>query len=124
MAFGFRVWDKKQKKWVSNDVVLDCNGKIMISRLDSMTTSPSDLEVSFWTTQKDVHGKKIYDGDIVECHAEGIGKPFIGMVKWIDDNAGFMVCIESTFGNELPIARFDLLEKIEVIDNIYEGGEE
>lgn len=66
MRTKFKVWDKRQKKWVSEDVVIDCNGVISISNLDSDIQQVEDLEIVWYTGEKDKNGVEGYNGDIIE----------------------------------------------------------
>lgn len=62
----FKVWDKRQEKWVSEDVVLDCNGIISISNLDSDIQRVEDLEIKWSTYIKDKNKQEIFDGCILK----------------------------------------------------------
>ena len=66
MKTKFKAWDTIQKKWVSEDIVIDCNGVISISNLDSDTQQVEDLEIKWYTYIKDKNKQEIFDGCILK----------------------------------------------------------
>ena len=61
----YRAWDKKNKRWVDNDVVLLPNGRVDVVDLDSEVNS-KDVEIVLFTGFKDENNIKIFEGDILE----------------------------------------------------------
>lgn len=101
----------------------DCSGvdKIEVPALSGGICTLVDPEtVGEYAGQKDINGKEIYEGDIVNRRDEGfpLTKNWNGVVKMI--TGSYLVeNLEGTDGEYL----FDELAEVEVIGNIYDNPE-
>lgn len=98
----FRAWDKENGCWVSIDSVALCDDGSVAYLLSADGEPPyleEEVELMEWTGLKDVHGKPIYEGDIVHGYDQEpdrddhyIGSSVIDVVNfkygafWIGDS--------------------------------------
>ena len=116
----FKAWDKRQKKWVSEDVVIDCNGVISIANLDSDIQQVEDLEIVWYTGKKDKNGKEIYGKDIARCKGEIFSRYVNLQVEIFPDNYPDCIMLISK-DNHCRLC--DVIDDLEVIGNIFENNE-
>ena len=118
MKTKFKVWDTRQKKWVSEDVVIDCNGVISISNLDSDIQQVEDLEIVWYTGKKDKNGKEIYGKDITRCKGTVFSRYVNLQVEIFPDNYPDRIMLIS---KDNHCCLCDVIEDLEVIGNAYEN---
>lgn len=99
------------------DFVKSANGKT-----SGLTQNPDDepCYLMQYTGLKDVHGKEIYEGDVVNTIYDG--ELFTGVVVYDESELGF----KATNGKENYGSNFQYLpccEEVEIIGNIYENPE-
>lgn len=115
----FRVWDKYNKEMLGVENLDFEYGELSI-RTDMYNDyySPKDMILMQYIGLKDINGKEIYEGDIVELIFEEDGETLTGkgIVKYLDDWTGFF-CV-SFDGN----CTSSILNP-RVIGNIYENKE-
>ena len=104
--FKFRVWDKKEKRYVELAFFVSTEGILYVHYPLYMIAYSNPHTIEQCTGLKDKHGKLIYEGDIVRCVTGAVG----GII-W-DGSNGLMV-------NTEPF-RTQLCETQEIVGNIHE----
>ncbi|OQY09650.1 MAG: hypothetical protein B6I30_09540 [Desulfobacteraceae bacterium 4572_187] len=112
----FRVWDKRFGKYIDpSDVRLNVSNGEVHGRLSSGHVDAWELEQ--YTGIKDQTGKEIYEGDIINSHAN-FDNPYFRTVVMDEDSP----CIEFS-----PLTGFNLCKASEkhflIIGNIHENKE-
>ena len=108
--FKFRVWDKINDKWMSNQLI-DIEKGLLTGFYNDEEAFKRRYIIMQSTGLKDKNGKLIYEGDIVkETLTDFINEEIITVVKWDELNA--MYNLENLQNC-----------KREVIGNIYENPE-
>lgn len=78
-----------------------------------------EVEMMLFTGLKDIKGKEIYDGDIVQCHTTGkIKWPHLGKVEYV--HSFFAINCGKNFDDCDEFTPLSQNEDYEVIGNIYE----
>lgn len=120
MTPKFRAWDRKNKEmlfvrqidFMFEKVVLECYEQFFID----------EVELMQYTGLKDIHGKEIYEGDVVryECCFES----YVEEVIYDDKHCNFGTIDkdEKTFSFDALISDFDV-DCFEVVGNKYENLE-
>lgn len=116
----FRAWDKVDRIW--------CNYKIIDGRvyfLDTDTglwyTKYKDFDLMQYTGIKDINNVEIFEGDIVEMSKENSDFKEIGVVKFDENKASFLLITQD---NDYEYLGYDFsyYDKMsyKIIGNIYE----
>ena len=118
----FRVWDKKNKKWIDDiDIAINQKGLLFI-RYEHQTdfkpmslTKSSNFEIVWFTGLHDKQGKEIYEGDRV-VETDEHGNEDSGIVGF--RNGAFVI----DWG-DVGFKYFDNDSSLEILGNIYENPE-
>jgi len=123
----FRVWDIKNKSWMSMcNVVMALTGKEFYWNFgyESLKDIPfKEIKISQYTNVKDKNGKDIYEGDIVICS--------MIYCKTKIEHRGIVVFEKGSFivGSDTMVDKYitfiELFNEwdVEIVGNIYERGE-
>ena len=116
----YRVWDKKKKKWVNNEVLLGDNGEIYRISKDKLRCKIKLLPETRYVCQmssgvRDKNKILLFEGDIVACkkmNEKEDEKGFIGQVCYLKDQCRWVIL---DFNNnkwyEISSERSNLIEK-------------
>ncbi len=119
----FRVWDKKNKKWIDDsDIAINQKGLLFVRYEGQVEFQPmsltksSNFKVVLYTGINDKKGKEIYQGDVVEIKSiDGI---YYEKICWnksesrLEDNCW-----------EFSDSTGWFVEELEIIGSIYENPE-
>ncbi|HEG5930346.1 TPA: hypothetical protein SE308_000714 [Campylobacter jejuni] len=127
--FDFRIWNIQEKHYITNNPCLvEFNhnpGEIKAGVLlvyedrehEFLESWYDDIEIELWTGLYDKHGKKIYEGDILENKMTMEDLPYKVVFKW---GAFYLVEIDE---NDEDLMDEFLFTELEVIGNIHENPE-
>jgi uncharacterized phage protein (TIGR01671 family) len=122
--FKFRAWDKKNKKWVYDFNIDSCVGIFRISCFETIEVY-DDIEIMQYVGLKDINGRMIFEGDIVQIPDN---------FEIYGFNAGEKYQIYFSFGGFRLKPKYDKKKKskgfwlkddktLEIIGNIFENPE-
>ncbi|SRR5260221_13324436 len=115
----YRVWDKKEKKW-DKTTLISQEGYVVLPDstclIHTYWHSNDDITISQYTGLEDMHGKEIYEGDILQTDSS-IGSY---LVKY---NKGFYLELALPNFNKVILNEETNTERLEIIGNIYENPE-
>ena len=123
----YRIWDKKEKKFIKN-IVVDQYGdyvEFYIDEFEPDWSYLSEVEGTKYVTMlesglKDIKGKDIFEGDLIKFKSEIIGDEFF------DNRIGKVVFEEAAFWidySDVSIPLWSETRGYEVLGNIYENPE-
>jgi len=112
----FRVWDKTNKRWEDEGVLLRASNGTVASN------QPELYDVQQFTGFKDENGKDVFEGDIIETIEETISKGNLIISGEIIYDDGSWLVDFAMFGVARELSSFTDLG-IEVIGNVWENPE-
>lgn len=110
----FKVWDKKNKKWVENDKSLLCQLVIWKTATTFELSSGEDFEIVQFTGIEDKKGNDVYERDIIRVKYRNP-----------DSEDGLPIWYENHEVGPLEVLIFfeDFIREGEVIGNVFETPE-
>ena len=123
----YRIWDKKEKKFIKN-IAVDQYGdyvEFYIDEFEPDWSYLSEVEGTKYVTMlesglKDIKGKDIFEGDLIKFKSEIVGDEFF------DNRIGKVVFEEAAFWidySDVSIPLWSETRGYEVLGNIYENSE-
>lgn len=121
---GYRVYDDKHKKWVTEDICLRPDGELMLikkSAFGSIKLTP--LSSSRFIYHRDINlfdqnEVSVYEGDYIRARVSD-EKTVIGLVAFAHElSAWVILCVDS---DEFYTLGSNVSSEIEVIGNVFDG---
>lgn len=123
----FRVYDKKRKKWLSEDVYLNQNGELLKSDKSIFGwTKPTFVDQNRYVYQKaielcDMNGDMIYVGDYLEAKVAD-DKIVRGLVTFADELSAYIIlCFDN---DEYYTLGTEVCQYIKIVGNVFDGTKE
>ena len=125
MTLLSRVWDKNQKKMIS-DFFIDCDGIVFKRQPDYYALKPQDIEVMYAPGLKDKDDEVIYAGDIVAKF--NLVDPYFrsivifqdGAFGYVDNSTHRFISFAENYHFEWTNGKS---QKIKVVGNMYQNPE-
>lgn len=118
--FKFRVWDKKEKCFVSEMFFIECNGEISAGAdLYWSSRNPDGFVIQQCTGLKDDNGKLIFEGDLLK-HPN---QKELGQVFWDEVATSFRVKYDESEATFALFLQINDRGQAVVIGNIFENKE-
>lgn len=118
----YRVFDKKRKKWVNDDVYLNPEGELFKSgKLFLGMNKPTFLDQNRYVYQRyielsDKNGTPVFVWDVLEAHVEdGIVK---GVVIFAKELSSYVILCDEI--NKYYVLGEYVVKEIEVIGNVFD----
>ncbi len=124
---GYRVFDNKHKKWITEDICLRPDGELMmIKRSIFGTVKLTQLSSSRYIYHRDINlydknGVLVHEGDYI-CARVAEDREEIGLVSYAHELSAYVIlCVNSDVFYTLGS---DVSSEIEVIGNVFDGYKE
>jgi uncharacterized phage protein (TIGR01671 family) len=120
----FRAWDKLEKRFIYPDkgyqghYVLSLDGKFHNLQNGS---GGDEYVVQQFTGLKDVEGKEIYEGDILQRRCTRSDYIFKYTCEWSDEESAFMR--RNNWDGVMDTFLPDLIKNLKIIGNVFENSE-
>ncbi|MBU3205155.1 YopX family protein [Clostridium algidicarnis] len=116
MDFEFKIWDKRENKWL--EAGQELLGYVFYWKSESTIGYLTDRFILIRALgNKDKNGNMIYDGSIIRCDKR------LFIVRWFKDAGGFFSCIRTDDENGYPNLNIGTLKGVEVIGHELENPE-
>ena len=119
----YRVWDKKRKRWVNEDIYLNPNGELLKADKSILGWSkPTFVSQDRYVYQKaidlyDKNDKMIFVGDYLNAKVRD-DKEVQGIVTFAEELSAYIIlCFET---DEFYTLGTEICEYVEVVGNIFE----
>lgn len=127
----FRAWDKRDKRIYLVDEIVWDNGKFdSIGDAITFYRGADEVELMLFTNTKDKNDKEIFEGDVLQIdYIKAIVR--FGQYRYYDNagkdvltgNGFYLECLNVMDPDCISPYETDVLDKAEIIGNIYENPE-
>ena len=124
---GYRVYDDKHKKWITENICLRSDGElIMIKKSAFGSVKLTPLSSSRFIYHRDINlydknGVLVHEGDYIKAHVDE-NKDVVGVVAYAHELSAYVIlCVDS---DEFYTLGSEVCEYIQVIGNVFDGYKE
>ena len=124
---GYRVYDNKHKKWITEDICLRPDGELMMIKKSIFSSVKLTLlSSSRYIYHRDINlydkeGILVYEGDYIKAHVDE-NKDVVGVVAYAYELSAYVIlCVDS---DEFYTLGSEVCECIQVIGNVFDGYKE
>ena len=119
---AYRVYDKKKKKFVTDNIFLAPDGELVESKKSVFGNKMTFVDGNRFVYQRyielnDKNGTPIYIGDILEAHVSE-DRVVQGMVTFTDELSAYIILCFDT--DEYFTLGTDVCQLIEVVSNVFD----
>ena len=119
---SFRVWDKKRKKWVNDDIYLNPDGELFQPNKKLFGNRLTFVSQNRYVYQKsielqDMNGQEIYIGDYVEAQVAD-NKTICGVVIYAEELSSYIIICFSS--DEYYALGSQVSSYLRVVGNVFE----
>lgn len=122
-ALGYRGYDGS--KWICGSLAFDSNGKAYIGNLNSKGWTPVKKNtIGRYTGQVDIAGRRIYEYDIIKCHAPADEESRV--VEWYNEEGSWKLRMlpNGDYVDPYYFGDFMDTEPWEIVGKVVNGKEE
>jgi hypothetical protein len=119
---GFRVYDKKRKRWINDNIFLTPDGELVESKKSLLGDKLTFVDQNRYVYQKyielnDKNNTPIYIGDYLEANVSE-DRTVRGMVTFASELSSYIIlCFDSS---EYFLLGTEVCDRIEVVGNVFE----
>ena len=119
---GYRVYDKKKKKFITDNIFLTTDGELVESKKSLFGNKITFVDQNRFVYQRatelqDKNGASIYVGDYLEAEVAE-DKTVQGLVTFAEELAGYVIlCFEN--GEYFPLSN-QVCDRIRVVGNVFD----
>lgn len=120
---GYRVYDKKKKKFVQDNIYLTPDGELVESKKSILGNKLTFVDQNRYVYQKDIelkdkNGKSIYIGDYLEAKVAS-DKIVKGIVTFAEELSAYIIlCFDV---DEYFTLGTEVCELIHIVGNVFDG---
>lgn len=120
---GYRVYDKKKKRWVNNNIFLTPDGELIESKKSLFGNKMTFVDQNRYVYQRcidlyDKNNTPIYIGDYLEAQVAD-NKIVRGLVTFADELSAYIILCFDT--DEFFTLGTEICQYIEVVGNVFDG---
>ena len=118
----YRVWDKKKKHFIKDNIYLNPDGELIESKKSLFGNKMTFVDQNRYVYQRsiglpDMNGKEIYIGDYLEARVAD-DRVIRGIVTFAEELSAYIIlCFDS---DEFFTLGTDIVQYIKIIGNVFE----